>query len=61
MIIANVDKQNLLFSSEIKVPVAILAAEIDNSYTPEKTKQIGEMLSAKAEVRTPGGIFCCFS
>ncbi|KAL1358447.1 hypothetical protein HN51_003716 [Arachis hypogaea] len=38
--------------SEIKVPVALLMAENDNCYTPEKAKQIGEMLSAKPELES---------
>ncbi|MED6206717.1 hypothetical protein PIB30_029452 [Stylosanthes scabra] len=38
--------------NEIKIPVAILISEIDNCYTPEKTKQIGEMLSAKPELKS---------
>ncbi|RDX58072.1 hypothetical protein CR513_62638 [Mucuna pruriens] len=35
--------------NEVRVPIAILGAEIDNHFTPEKLKQIEEMLSVKAE------------
>ncbi|KAF7837223.1 endo-1,3-1,4-beta-D-glucanase-like [Senna tora] len=35
--------------NEVKVPIAILGAEIDNSSSPEQLKQFGEMLSLKAE------------
>ncbi|XWS13572.1 hypothetical protein CRYUN_Cryun36dG0048500 [Craigia yunnanensis] len=34
---------------EVKVPIAILGAEIDHSSPPEQLKQFGEMLSTKSE------------
>lgn len=43
----------LLFVSEIKVPVAILGAEIDHVSPPEDLKRFGEILSAKLKVRGP--------
>ncbi|KAI3469502.1 hypothetical protein Pfo_026165 [Paulownia fortunei] len=36
--------------NEVKTPIAILGAEIDNYAPPELVKQLGEILSAKAEV-----------
>ncbi|KAJ1428787.1 Dienelactone hydrolase [Sesbania bispinosa] len=38
--------------NEVRVPIAILGAEIDNYFPPEKLKQIEEMLSAKAELES---------
>ncbi|XP_057433186.1 endo-1,3;1,4-beta-D-glucanase-like isoform X2 [Lotus japonicus] len=38
--------------NEVRVPIAILGAEIDNHFTPEKLKQAEEMLSAKAEIES---------
>ncbi|KAK4266425.1 hypothetical protein QN277_027348 [Acacia crassicarpa] len=35
--------------NEVKVPIAILGAEIDNIFPPEKLNQYGEILSAKAQ------------
>ncbi|KAK7412634.1 hypothetical protein VNO78_04147 [Psophocarpus tetragonolobus] len=35
--------------NEIRIPVAILGAEIDNHFPPERLKQVEEMLSVKAE------------
>lgn len=43
----------LLFVSEIKVPVAILGAEIDHVSPPEDLNRFGEILSAKLKVRGP--------
>ncbi|KAI8561422.1 hypothetical protein RHMOL_Rhmol04G0338500 [Rhododendron molle] len=36
--------------NEVKVPIAILGAEIDNSSPPENVKHFGEILSAKSGV-----------
>ena len=36
--------------SDVKVPIAILGAEIDHMSPPEQLKQFGEKLSAKSEV-----------
>ncbi|XP_061347898.1 endo-1,3;1,4-beta-D-glucanase-like [Gastrolobium bilobum] len=35
--------------NEVKVPIAILGAEIDNHFPPEKLKQVEEMLSVRTE------------
>ncbi|XP_027353115.1 endo-1,3;1,4-beta-D-glucanase-like [Abrus precatorius] len=35
--------------NEVKVPLAILGAEIDNHFPPEKLKEVEEFLSAKVE------------
>lgn len=35
--------------NEVRIPIAILGAEIDNVFPPEKLKQIEEMLSVKTE------------
>ena len=43
------------FSSEVKVPIAILGAEIDNYFPQERLKQTGELLSSKPEVRNTSG------
>lgn len=43
----------LLFFPEIKVPVAILGAEIDHVSPPEDLKRFGEVLSGKLKVRDP--------
>ncbi|XP_020208669.1 endo-1,3;1,4-beta-D-glucanase [Cajanus cajan] len=38
--------------NEVRIPIAILGAEIDNIFPPEKLKQVEEMLSAKAELES---------
>ena len=37
-------------ASEVKVPIAILGAEMDHLSPAEQLKQFGEMLSSKSEV-----------
>ena len=48
------------FSSEVKVPIAILGAEIDNYFPAERLKQTGELLSSKPEVRNSSGAVFSF-
>ncbi|XVF64985.1 hypothetical protein PTKIN_Ptkin09bG0210500 [Pterospermum kingtungense] len=43
--------------NEVKVPIAILGAEIDNASPPEQLKQFGEMLSTKSEFDSSVKIF----
>ncbi|KAL2341230.1 hypothetical protein Fmac_009170 [Flemingia macrophylla] len=38
--------------NEVRIPIAILGAEIDNHFPPEKLKQIEKMLSVKAELES---------
>lgn len=43
--------QPYFFLSDIRVPIALLGAEIDDFFPKEKLKQAEELLSAKAEVK----------
>ncbi|XVF38124.1 hypothetical protein REPUB_Repub20aG0071300 [Reevesia pubescens] len=45
---------------EVKVPIAILGAEIDRHSPPEQLKQLGEILSTKSEVGGPQILLNCF-
>lgn len=40
----------LLVLSEIKAPLAVLGAEIDNISPPELVEQFGEILAARTDV-----------
>jgi len=42
----------------VKVPIALLGAEIDSIFPQERLKQTEELLSAKAKVRNYGRIVC---
>lgn len=41
----------LIENLEVKCPIAILGAEIDNYAPPEVLKQLGEVLAEKSEAR----------
>jgi len=48
-------------SAGVKVPIAVLGAEIDQMSPPELLKQFEEVLSAKSEVRKPVAFDQCMS
>lgn len=45
---------NGLYASEVKSPISILSAEIDQYSPPELVKQFEEIFSGKPEVRSSG-------
>lgn len=43
----------ILYCLEVKIPIAVLGAEIDRYSPPEQLKEFGEILSAKSQVMSP--------